>query len=234
VLEVADLHVHYGRVAALQGVSLTVAEGEAVALVGPNGAGKSTLLSAITGIVRPSSGTVAFEGKSIAGEAPERIVTRGVSLVPEGRDVFSTLTVAENLQVGTTIRKDRKAAGEDLERILEWFPILREYYKTPAGRLSGGEQQQLSIARALLCRPRLLLLDEPSLGLAPIVIDLVFEILGELRRRGITILLVEQAAERAITFADRTYILRSGKVAATGDRENIREAVNLAHAYLGV
>jgi branched-chain amino acid transport system ATP-binding protein len=233
VLRVEDLRVNYGRVPALKGVSLEVREGEIVGLVGPNGAGKSTLLSAVFGLLQPASGRIELEGRSLVGLAPERIVRLGLGLVPEGRHIFNTLTVAENLEVGATGRAVRAGLSEDLARIFERFPVLERYAKAPAGRLSGGEQQQLAIARALLSRPRLMLLDEPSLGLAPVVIDLVFDVLGELREEGVTILLVEQNAARAIELADRSYVLRTGEVALSGDRETLLRETSFEATYLG-
>jgi branched-chain amino acid transport system ATP-binding protein len=233
MLAVADLRVNYGRVPALHGISLNVNEGEAVALVGPNGAGKTTTLSAIFGLVRPEGGTIVFEGGSLLGLTPESIVRKGLALVPEGRHIFGTLTVAENLKLGATARKQRQLGGE-IEQTLERFPALAHYYGSSAGTLSGGEQQQLAIARALLSRPRLLLLDEPSLGLAPLVIDTVFDALHELRQEGVTILLVEQNATRAVEFADRAYILRSGLMAHSGTTEEMRALEDFETLYLGV
>jgi branched-chain amino acid transport system ATP-binding protein len=234
MLTIDELRVSYGRVPALHGISLHVEEGEVVALVGPNGAGKTTTLSAIFGLVQPAGGTIMFEGESLVGATPERILRRGLALVPEGRHILGTLTVAENLQLGTTARRDRDAAEADLARMLERFPMLRSYYSASAGNLSGGEQQQLAIARALLSRPRLLLLDEPSLGLAPVMIDVVFDTLEELRNEGVTILLVEQNAARAVEFADRAYILRTGRVAHSGTRDEILQMEDFETAYLGV
>jgi branched-chain amino acid transport system ATP-binding protein len=234
MLTIDDLCVNYGRVPALHGVCLKVEPGEVVALVGPNGAGKTTTLSAIFGLVAPVEGSIEFEGRSLVGSTPEQILRRGLALVPEGRHIFGTLTVAENLLLGSTARSDRQEAAADLERMLELFPVLRSYYSSAAGTLSGGEQQQLAIARALLSRPRLLLLDEPSLGLAPVVIDTVFDVLEELRNEGVTMLLVEQAAARAVEFADRAYILRTGRVAHAGAREEILRMENFETAYLGV
>jgi branched-chain amino acid transport system ATP-binding protein len=234
MLRIADLRVTYGRVPALHGISLHVDEGEVVAMVGPNGAGKTTTLSAVFGLVAPAGGSIEFEGASLVGRTPEQILRRGLALVPEGRHIFGTLTVAENLQLGTTARRDRAAAAADLDRALDRFPVLRSYYDRSAATLSGGEQQQLAIARALLSRPRLLLLDEPSLGLAPVVIDVVFDALEELRVDGVTILLVEQNAARAVEFADRAYILRSGRVAHAGTREEILQMEDFEEAYLGV
>lgn len=234
MLRIDNLRVNYGRVPALHGISLHVDEGEAVAMIGPNGAGKTTTLTAIFGLVPVAGGSVAFEADSLVRALPETILRKGIALVPEGRHIFSTLTVAENLQLGTTARRDRSAAAADLESIVERFPVLRSYYNSSAGNLSGGEQQQLAIARALLSRPRLLLLDEPSLGLAPVMIDVVFDILQELRKEGVTILLVEQAASRAVEFTDRAYILRSGRIAHSGSRDEILRMEGLESAYLGV
>jgi branched-chain amino acid transport system ATP-binding protein len=232
VLKVEDLAVAYGPVRALRGISMEVLEGEVVALIGPNGAGKSTTLKAIVGLVRPAAGTIEFEGDPLPAEAPEQIVRRGIVLVPEGRRIFGSLTVAENIALGATTRSDRSGVQDDVERILERFPILKTYYSTPADRLSGGEQQQLAIARALIARPRLMLLDEPSLGLAPLMIDLLFETLRELKAEGSTILLVEQAAARAVAFADRSYVLNTGEVALSGTRDELRD-VDFANVYLG-
>jgi branched-chain amino acid transport system ATP-binding protein len=234
MLQIDELRVNYGRVPALHGISLHVAEGEAVAMVGPNGAGKTTTLSAIFGLVAHAGGTILFEGEPLVGLSPEKILRRGLALVPEGRHIFGTLSVAENLQLGTTARKDRAEAARDLKRVLERFPALGSYYGRTAATLSGGEQQQLAIARALLSRPRLLLLDEPSLGLAPVVIDVVFDSLEELRNEGVTILLVEQNAARAVEFADRAYILRTGRVAHSGTREEILRMEDFETAYLGI
>ena len=234
LLAVTDLVVRYGAVSAVQGISLDVHPGEVVGLIGPNGAGKTSTLMAIFGLVPAASGAISFDGASLAGLPPEKVVRKGIALVPEGRQVFGTLTVAENLRLGATPRKDRSTLGEEMARIFALFPVLERYLATHAGRLSGGEQQQLAIARALLSKPRLLLLDEPSLGLAPIVIDGVFDAIDELRRSGVTILLVEQNAARTVEFADRTYLLRSGKIALSGTRETFAGQVDLAHAYLGV
>jgi branched-chain amino acid transport system ATP-binding protein len=233
MLSVNGLAVRYGRVAALHSISFEVSTGEIVAIVGPNGAGKSTTLAAITGTVAPVGGTIRYLDQDLIGQSPERIVRRGIALVPEGRQIFSSLSVAENLQLGTTTRKDRSEARADLERILERFPILRSYYRSSAAKLSGGEQQQLAIARALLSKPRLLLLDEPSLGLAPLMIDRVFETLNELRESGVTILLVEQNATRAVALADRTYVLRTGRVALSGARDELLRTTDFAAVYLG-
>jgi branched-chain amino acid transport system ATP-binding protein len=234
VLKIEHLHVHYGRIAAVRGISLHVEEGEIVALVGPNGAGKSTTLLAIVGMARPTSGRITFGSDSLVGEPPETIVRRGISLVPEGRRIHATLTVEENLRLGATVRNDRAAVRADLDDVLERFPILGTYLHNPAGKLSGGEQQQLAIARALLSRPRLLLLDEPSLGLAPLLVDLVFDSLERLRIEGMTILLVEQNAMRAVELADRAYVLRTGTIELQGARDELLDTADFEAAYLGI
>jgi branched-chain amino acid transport system permease protein len=234
LLEVTNLVVRYGNVVAVHGISLEVGKGEIVGLIGPNGAGKSTTLSAIAGFLAPSAGTIQYEGAILAGEPPEKIVRRGVALVPEGRHILGTLSVAENLQLGSTPLRDRSEVPQRLEEVFERFPVLRRYRDTSASKLSGGEQQQLAIARALLSRPRLLLLDEPSLGLAPLMVDLVFDVLAELREAGVTILLVEQNAVGAVELADRTYILRSGRIVGSGTREELLATTDFAATYLGI
>jgi branched-chain amino acid transport system ATP-binding protein len=234
MLRIEDLHVSYGRVPALKGVSMQVNAGEIVGVVGPNGAGKTTTLATVFGLVKPDSGSILLDGRSLVGEPPERIVRFGLALVPEGRHIFNTLTVRENLELGATARKDRAEVRRDLGELRERFPVLERYYDSPAGRLSGGEQQQLAIARALLSRPRLLLLDEPSLGLAPVVIDLVFDALAELRDEGVTILLVEQNAARTVELADRSYVLRTGQVVLTGERDELLAAEHFETAYMGL
>jgi branched-chain amino acid transport system ATP-binding protein len=234
VLEIRDLQVRYGVVSALRGISMEVGQGEIVGLIGANGAGKTTTLASIFGLVAPTAGTVTFEGRSLLGMPPERIVRQGLALVPEGRQIFQTLTVAENLQLGTTPRGGDVDLAAERQRVFELFPILKEYLHQTAGRLSGGEQQQLAIARALLSQPKLLLLDEPSLGLAPLVIDVVFDTLATLRDAGVTVLLVEQNAARTVGLADRTYVLRNGAVGLSGTREELIGRTDLAEIYLGV
>jgi branched-chain amino acid transport system ATP-binding protein len=233
VLTVRGLSVRYGSVTAVADVSLDVHKAEIVGVIGANGAGKTTVLSAIAGLVEPAGGDITFDGVSVVGDMPEKIARRGVSLVPEGRRIFGTLTVEENLRLGATARQAKDAG--DLEALLERFPVLSNYRRSPAHRLSGGEQQQLAIARALMSRPRLLLLDEPSLGLAPMMVDLVFEVLAELRSDGITILLVEQNARRTTALAERTYVLSTGRVTLQGSREDFArtEAAELERAYFG-
>jgi branched-chain amino acid transport system ATP-binding protein len=234
VLAVEGLEVRYGRINALRGVSFHVGPGEVVGLIGPNGAGKTTALGAVMGVVPVTAGTVDFDGRSILGRAPEAIVRGGVAMVPEGRHIFGTLSVAENLLLGATVRRPGPDVTADIEREIQRFPVLGRYYHSQAGKLSGGEQQQLAIARALLSRPRLLLLDEPSLGLAPIVVDLVLDTLAALRDDGLTILLVEQNATQTVEFADRTYVLRNGLVAASGTRDELVATADLADLYLGL
>jgi len=234
LLTVDDLYVNYGSIAALRGVTLRVDRGEVVAVVGPNGAGKSTLLGAVAGLVRPRRGEIHFGGKPLAGLSIEDILRVGIALVPEGRHIFATMTVAENLQLGATIRSDRPAIAQDIEALTGRFPILRARWRQPAGRLSGGEQQQLAIARAMLCRPTLLMLDEPSLGLAPALIDQVYLILRELHAQGTAILLVEQNAARALDFADRTYILSAGALGLSGTRRELLDHPDFEAAYFGV
>jgi branched-chain amino acid transport system ATP-binding protein len=234
VLAVEDLTVAYGRVAALRDTTLTVGAGELVAVVGPNGAGKSTLLNTIAGRLRPAAGTVSFDGQPIARTAPERIVGMGLALVPEGRHIFETLSVAENLRLGRMAARGRTSAEATRELVARRFPVLERYADTPAGRLSGGEQQQLAIARAMAAKPRMLMLDEPSLGLAPLVVDAVFELVEELHREGTSILLVEQNAYRAVQLADRSYVLRSGRIVAEGRREEILGDIGqMTSAYMG-
>lgn len=231
LLSVRGLTVRYGSVTALHGIDLEVGEGELVSLVGPNGAGKSSTLASVSGLVRPAAGTVTVGGTVVSGLPPERVLRHGVALVPEGRNILTGLTVAENLALGATIR--RSGVAEDLERELDRFPILRERYRQQAGLLSGGEQQQLAIARALMSRPRLLLLDEPSLGLAPKIVDLVFETVAQLRREGLTIVLVEQNATRAVELADRTSVLRTGRIVRSGTAEELGGGAAMAAEYLG-
>jgi branched-chain amino acid transport system ATP-binding protein len=232
VLSVDRLTVTYGRSRAVADVSLRVDRGEAVSLVGPNGAGKTSTLGAIAGLVKPSSGAIRFEDHEIGGLAPETLVRRGIALVPERRQVFATLTVGENLRLPTADLKPTEAQPY-IDRELERFPALADRLDDPAGGLSGGQQQQLAISRALLCRPRLLLLDEPSLGLSPKLIDVVFAALERLRAEGVTILVVEQNAIRASAFADRTYVLNAGRIVLEGDRSAMQDHAALTTSYLG-
>jgi branched-chain amino acid transport system ATP-binding protein len=234
MLDVEGIFVNSGRLAALRGVSLHVRAGETVCVIGPNGAGKSTLLASIAGGVKPKAGSVHFNGENISELSPEYISRKGISLVPEGRMIFGTLTTEENLRLATLQRRDTKAIKDDFERVLALFPRLRERLYSPAGRLSGGEQQMLSIGRALLTRPKLMMIDEPSLGLAPRIIDLVYEALGDLRRRdGLTLLLNEQSSERVLKFADRLYVLVNGQIRLHGKADDLRDGEDIFKAYFG-
>jgi branched-chain amino acid transport system ATP-binding protein len=233
LLKVNQLCVRYGKIEALHGVSLEIGQGQIVALIGANGAGKSTLLKAISGIVGATSGTIIFDGRSLTECSPHEIVRHGVVLVPEGRRIFSRLTVQENLDMGAFLRRDRAAIKEDQERALTMFPRLRERSRQAAGTLSGGEQQMLAMARALLSGPRLLLLDEPSMGLAPILVDLVFDSIEEIRRNGVTILLVEQNAFVALQIADIGYVLETGSIVIRDRGKALLENEEVKHAYLG-
>lgn len=232
LLEVREISVRYGKTVAVDALSLQVASDEAVALIGPNGAGKSTTLKALAGELQPASGEIVFQGHSTAGESPERLVRRGLALVPENRQIFASLTVEENLRLSTFIGRSDDPHAE-IERELNRFPPLRPLYRRHAGGLSGGEQQMLAISRALLCNPDLLMLDEPSLGLAPQMVATVFEALRELRASGVPILLVEQNAFAAMEFADRTYVLSGGQIAVSGTSEELAADSRIESAYLG-
>ncbi len=233
LLQVSGLVVRYGAVTAVRGVDLAVGEGEIVSIVGPNGAGKTSLVSAIAGIVR-ASGSIVFAGKSLAGIALEDVVAHGIALVPEGRHIFASLTVTENLLLGATVRSDADGVRADLERSFTMFPILGARRRQPAGQLSGGEQQQLAIARALISRPRLLMLDEPSLGLAPAVVDQVYVLLRSVREQGVTILLVEQNAERVFGLVDRVHVMSGGEFGLSGTAAEIKTDPRFDAAYFGV
>ncbi|MFZ2874950.1 MAG: ABC transporter ATP-binding protein [Phycisphaerales bacterium] len=235
MLEVRDISVAYGAIKALHGVSLSVAKGEIVTLIGCNGAGKSTTLRAISGLVRPGSGDILYEGRTLRGAAPHEIVRLGLAHSPEGRGVFPNMTVSENLDLGAYARKRSEHAQirEDREKALDLFPRLRERLKQSAGTLSGGEQQMLAMSRALLARPRLLLLDEPSLGLAPQIVQLIFRIIREINATGTTILLVEQNAHMALQVANRAYVLEVGRVVMSGDAKELARTDEVRKAYLG-
>jgi branched-chain amino acid transport system ATP-binding protein len=233
LLEVEALEVRYGAVPAVRDLSFEVGEGEIVGLIGPNGAGKTTTLLAIMGGLPVASGALRLAGRSIRGRAPEEIARQGVALVPEGRRIYGDLTVEENLRLGLAARPGRSGgATAEVEAVVELFPIVGEFRRRHAGALSGGQQQQLAIARALVAGPRLLLLDEPSLGLAPKIVDVVFDALAEIRRRGVTVLLVEQRAQRTIGFADRTYLMANGELRLVLDPEDAGDTDRLVAAYL--
>jgi branched-chain amino acid transport system ATP-binding protein len=233
VLVLDDVHARYGAIAALRGISIKVERGEMVALIGANGAGKTTTLVTIAGVLRPTQGSITFEGRSIIGQSPEDIVRKGLALVPEGRHIFPALTVEENLRLGAAIRGDREAIQRDVDEMCQRFPILGERLRQPGGTLSGGEQQQLAIARGLMSRPKLLMLDEPSLGLAPMLVGEIFELVAQLRETGVTILLVEQNVERTLEIADRVYLMNTGQVEFEGTAGELRQRVDIASAYLG-
>ena len=232
MLEVAGLTTKYGAISALRDASLTVGSGEVVGLIGPNGAGKTTLLNSIAGLLEPAAGTVTFDGVDVTGSSPEKLLRSGLALVPEHRRIFTDMTVEENLKIGGVTRPaDDRAA--DLDEMAELFPVLREKWTTQAGFLSGGEAQQLAIARALMSRPKLLMMDEPSLGLAPILVDVVFDLISTLRSQGRTLLVVEQNATRMLETADRAYVLRSGEIAASGTGAELREREDLFDTFVG-
>ena len=232
MLEVVALDVRYGGVAAVRSLSIVVQPGEIVGLIGPNGAGKSSTLNAIVGAVPAAGGDVRFDGQPIRGARPENVARSGVALVPEGRRIYAELTVEENLRLGLAGRSNGESARASLERVYELFPIVHEMRRRPAGALSGGQQQQLAIARGLAAEPKLLLLDEPSLGLAPKVVELVFETLGAIREQGVTILLVEQRAQRTVAFADRTYLMANGEVRLELTPADAGDTGRMVAAYL--
>jgi branched-chain amino acid transport system ATP-binding protein len=232
-LAIEDLEVRYGAVPALRGASLSIAAGEVVGLVGPNGAGKSTLLQSVMGAVRAARGSIVFEGRSVVGVPTERIVRSGISLVPEGRHIFPHLTVDENLRLGLVGRGEVNGVQDDLEFVKSLFPIVHDFRRRQAGLLSGGQQQQLAIARALVAKPRLLLLDEPSLGLAPSVVDTVWGALAQIRDGGVTILLVEQRAQITVEFADRTYVLGNGRIKMELTPRDAGNTDQMVEAYFG-
>lgn len=232
MLRVESLYASYGGIRALRGVSLEVGDGELVAVLGPNGAGKSTLLKCISAIHRPSAGTITFDGNRLSS-LPYRVVESGVVQVPEGRQILPGLTVLENLLVGAFIRKDRMGVKQDLNMVFDLFPILRERQTQPGGLLSGGEQQMLAVARGLMSRPKLMLLDEPSLGLAPIIVNQIFDIVRKINQNGTAILIVEQNCYKALSIADRAYILSTGTIEKSGACSDLRQDDQLVHAYLG-
>jgi branched-chain amino acid transport system ATP-binding protein len=233
MLEVQDIHVYYGAIHALKGISFYLEEGEIVALIGANGAGKSTSLNTISGLLRPQPGTIKFQDEDISQTPPAKIVRKGIIHVPEGRKIFPKLTVWENLEIGAYSRDDRNEIEKDYEKVFDLFPRLRERKSQLGGTLSGGEQQMLAIGRGLMARPKLLLLDEPSMGLAPILVEQIFEIIQDINSQGTSILLVEQNAQMALSIADRGYVLETGKVAMTDAADRLLVDPKVIKAYLG-
>jgi branched-chain amino acid transport system ATP-binding protein len=233
LLHVAAVHTYYGSIQALRGISLTVWPGEVVTLIGGNGAGKSTTLKTISGLLRPRQGEILLDGRRVDRRPPHEIVKLGVSQVPEGRRIFPRLTVDENLQMGSYARRDRKAIAADRERVLTLFPRLKERLRQRAGTLSGGEQQMLAIGRALMAAPRLLLLDEPSMGLAPVLVDAIFDAIREINGQGVTVLLVEQNAQLALSIAHRGYVLQTGNVVLEDSAEGLTRNPHVRRVYLG-
>jgi len=234
MLEVNDIHTYYGNIHALKGISITVEENEIVTLIGGNGAGKTTTLRTISGLLEPRQGEICFDGEVISRAPAHELVYQGITMVPEGRGIFSRLTVAENLDMGAFSREDRSHLNEDLDRVFQLFPRLKERRKQVAGTLSGGEQQMLATARALMAQPRLLLMDEPSMGLAPLLVESVFETIQRINEHGTTILLVEQNATVALAVADRGYVLQTGEIVLKDNAENLRKDEMVQKAYLGM
>ena len=233
LLDLEDLNVHYGAIWALKGINLTVGEGEIVSLIGANGAGKSTTLRAISGVIKASSGGISFQGEEITKVPAHDVVKMGIAQVPEGRRVFANLSVLENLELGAYIRKDTKGIKQDLDDVLDRFPRLQERIGQVAGTLSGGEQQMLAIGRALMTRPKLMLLDEPSMGLAPLLVKEIFSIIEEINQEGTTILLVEQNARMALQVASRAYVLETGRIVLDGPAKELAQNEDVKKAYLG-
>lgn len=234
LLQVNSIKAYYGNICALKGVTLEVNQGEIVCLIGSNGAGKTTTLKSITGLLHPQEGSIFFNGEDTTLLEPHHIVEKGISMVPEGRHVFSKLSTLENLEMGAFTRHDRSAIQEDIERAFQLFPRLKERSKQSAGTLSGGEQQMLAIARALMAKPKLLLLDEPSMGLAPILLESIFENVKEINTQGTTVLLVEQNTKLALSVADRGYVLQTGLVSLSGTSKELRESEMVQKSYLGI
>lgn len=233
MLKVEELDVYYGNIHALKGISLEVNEGEIVTLIGANGAGKSTLLKTLSGLLKPKAGLINYMGNSIAGKPAQGIVKAGISHVPEGRRVFANMTVEENLELGAYLRKDKKEMRKDFEKVYELFPRLLERRKQLSGTLSGGEQQMLAMGRAIMAKPKLLLLDEPSMGLAPLMVKTIFQIIEEINNEGTTILLVEQNANVALSIANRAYVVETGQVVLSGDASELQASDEIKKAYLG-
>jgi len=233
LLRLENLHAGYGPIAALRGLDLTVASGELVCLIGANGAGKTSTLRSISGLLPPARGRIVFDGREIQGEMPATILKAGIAHCPEGRRVFPYLTVEENLAMGAYVRRDRNAIAADVDEVCRHFPILTERRRQMAGTLSGGEQQMLAIARALMARPRLILFDEPSLGLAPTVVESTFAVIADIRRRGTTVLMVEQNAYAALRMADRAYVMETGRIVLEGPARDLLDNDHVRRAYLG-
>lgn len=233
MLELKNLNVHFGVIHAIKGISLTVNEGEIVTLIGANGAGKTTTLRTISGLKKPSGGSILFEGKDITNLSAQERVKLGISQVPEGRRVFSSMTVLENLELGAYLRKDKDGIFRDLNMVFERFPILAQRKKQAAGTLSGGEQQMLAMGRALMSRPKLLCLDEPSMGLAPLLVQEIFDIIKDINEKGTTVLLVEQNASMALKIAHRAYVMETGKITISGTGEELMQSDDIKKAYLG-
>ena len=233
MLVLEDVNVYYGAIHALKGISFEVNQGEIVTLIGSNGAGKSTSLKTISGLLRPKTGKITFKGENMANIAPQLIVGKGISQVPEGRHVFANMTVIENLELGAYLRKDKAGIKQDMKRVYELFPRLLERNSQISGTLSGGEQQMLAMGRALMSKPQLLLLDEPSMGLAPILVKQIFSIIKEINASGTTILLVEQNAHMALSVANRAYVLETGKIVLSGDSHQLAASEEVRKAYLG-
>jgi branched-chain amino acid transport system ATP-binding protein len=234
MLELENVHTYYGNIHALKGISITVEEGEIVTLIGANGAGKTTTLNTISGLLRPREGHVRLAGEDLVAYKAHEIVAQGVVQVPEGRRVFGRLSTLENLEVGAYARSDKNGIAQDLERVFSLFPRLKERRKQVAGTLSGGEQQMLAMGRALMAGPRVLLMDEPSMGLAPVLVDSIFETIEQLHEAGTTILLVEQNARMALQVADRGYVLQSGEIVLSGSADNLRQDETVRKVYLGI
>ncbi len=233
MLKINDIDVYYGNIQALRGISLEVNEGEIVTLIGANGAGKSTLLKTISGLLKPKKGSIEYLGASIAGKPAQAIVKAGISHVPEGRRVFSNMTVEENLELGAYLRKDRDGIKKDMEHVYELFPRLFERRKQLSGTLSGGEQQMLAMGRALMSKPKLIILDEPSMGLAPLMVKNIFNIIEMVNKEGVTVLLVEQNANMALSVAHRAYVLETGSIVLSGTAKELQESEEVKAAYLG-
>ena len=233
MLEVKNLSVSYGGIKALRGINMEVADKKIVSLIGANGAGKSTLLRTISGLVKAQSGSIKFEGEEILGQSIDKICKKGIALVPEGRRVFTDLTVAENLKIGAYLRNDKDGIAKDIEWVYELFPRLKERSWQFAGTLSGGEQQMLAVGRALMSRPKLLMMDEPSLGLAPLIVQQIFSIIEEINKKGVTILLIEQNANMALKAADTAYVLETGDITLSGSGESLLADEKVREAYLG-